>query len=302
MTSRASGKERSFLGRYGKGLLFLLPAIMVFGIFQWYPILRNFIIAFQNFVPGFPPEWVGLSNFRAVFADRQLPIAAQNTLVYVLICLVIGYFVPVVVAIAISELRRGRGFFRLAIYVPNIIPSIAIFIIWRWMYNPQYGILNLVLGAVGIPPQQWILSKQQVLPSLALMSTWQNFGATAVLYMAALTSISGELYEAAELDGAGLLARIRYVTIPGISGTMSLLLVIQLIATFQVMQEPYVVTSGGPNNASLTLMLKTFNYAFVDIDFGKAGALGCLLFLGLLAFSGMYVKRSGLILPKGGGR
>jgi multiple sugar transport system permease protein len=136
--------------------------------------------------------------------------------------------------------------------------------------------------------------------SLAIMATWQNFGATAVLYMASLTSISAELYEAAELDGARFLARIRHVTLPAISGTMSLLLVIQLIATFQVMQEPYVLTSGGPNNASLTLMLKTFNFAFVDVEFGKAGALGSLLFLGLLVFSVLYVKRSGLIEPKGG--
>lgn len=299
MATLRGRKGKSFMGRYGRGLAFLLPAVLVFGIFQWYPILKNFIIAFQNYVPGFPAEWAGLDNFRAVFRDPQLPAAAANTVTYVLICLVIGYFVPILVAIAISELRRGRGFFRLAIYVPNIIPSIAIFIIWRWMYNPQFGILNLALGALGISPQQWILSKQQVLPSLALMATWQGFGATAVLYMASLTSVSSELYEAAELDGAGLFSRIRYVTLPAISGTMSLLLVIQLIATFQVMQEPYVLTSGGPNGASLTLMLKTFNYAFVDIEFGKAGALGSLLFLGLLAFSVMYVKRSGLVKPKG---
>jgi multiple sugar transport system permease protein len=299
MGTRAIGRRRSFMSRYGKGMLFLLPAVMVFAIFQWYPILKNFIIAFQEYVPGFPATWVGLGNFKAVFADPQLPIAAKNTVAYVLICLVIGYFVPILVAIAISELRKGRGFFRLAIYVPNIIPSIAICIIWRWIYNPQFGMLNIGLGFLGFPPQQWLLSKDQVILSLAIMSTWQNFGATAVLYMASLTSVSSELYEAAELDGAGLLQRIRYVTFPAISGTMSLLLVLQLIATFQVMQEPFVLTSGGPNNASITLMLQTYNYAFGYIEFGKAGALGSLLFLALLVFSILYVKQSGLVVPKG---
>jgi multiple sugar transport system permease protein len=299
MGTLVAGTRRSFLGRYGRGIVFLLPAVIVFATFQWYPILKNFIIAFQNYVPGFPYEWVGFDNFKAVFSSPQLPIAARNTVAYVLICLVIGFCVPILVAIAISELRRGRGFFRLAIYVPNIVPSIAICIIWRWIFNPQFGMLNIVLGFLGVPPQQWLLSKDQVMFSISLMSTWQNFGATAVLYMASLTAISGELYEAAELDGAGLLQRIRYVTLPGISGTMSLLLVIQLIATFQVMQEPFVMTSGGPNNASLTLMLQTYNYAFVDIEFGKAGAQGSLLFLALLVFSILYVKRSGLVAPKG---
>jgi multiple sugar transport system permease protein len=299
MGTRAALKKRSFIAKYGKGLVFLLPSILVFAIFQWYPIIKNFVIAFQEYVPGFPATWVGLDNFKSVIASPKIPIAIRNTVTYVLICLVIGYVVPIIVSIAISEVRKGRGFFRLAIYVPNIIPSIAIAIIWRWIFNPQFGLLNIFVGALGIPPQQWLLSKDQVLFSLALMSTWQNFGGTAVLYMASLTSVSGELYEAAELDGAGLFQRIRYVTLPAISGTMSLLLVLQLIATFQVMQEPFVLTAGGPNDASLTLMLKTYNYAFVDIEFGKAGALGSLLFLALLAFSVMYVKRSGLIEPKG---
>jgi multiple sugar transport system permease protein len=285
--------------KYGLGIAFLVPALLVFAVFLWYPIIQNFFLAFQSYVPGFEKEWVGLKNVTDVLRDPKLPRAALNTLVFVGICLAIGYVVPIAAAIAIMEIRKGRSFFRLAIYVPNIIPGIALYIIWRWVFNPSVGLLNQFIGLFGAHPQQWILSARQVLVSLCLMATWANFGATAVLYMASLTTISPELYESAELEGAGFFQRIRHVTLPGISGTMNLLLVLQLIATFQVLQEPFVMTSGGPNDASLTVMLLTYNYAFVDVEFGRAGALGSMLFLALLGLSYLYVRRSGLAGAKG---
>jgi multiple sugar transport system permease protein len=287
------------LRKYGLGIAFLLPALCVFALFLWYPILQNFFLAFQHYVPGFEKEWVGLKNIKSVLHDPKLPRAMLNTLEFVGICLLIGYVVPIAVAIAIMEIRKGRGFFRLAIYVPNMIPGIALYIIWRWVFNPSAGLLNQFIGLFGVHPQQWILSANQVLVSLCLMATWANFGATAVLYMASLTTISPELYESAELEGAGFFQRIRHVTLPSISGTMNLLLVLQLIATFQVLQEPFVMTSGGPHDASLTVMLLTYNYAFVDVEFGKAGALGSMLFLALLGLSYVYVRRSGLAGAKG---
>ncbi len=288
-----------FLRKYGIGLAFLAPAVLAFLVFQWWPILDNFFLAFQEYTPGFDPEWKGLANFRAIFRDPRLGGAVMNTLAYVGFCLVIGYLLPIVAAVAIAEIRKGRGFFRLAIYTPNIIPAIAIYIIWRWIYNPQFGLLNQFLGFLGAEPQLWILSKRQVIPALSVMATWQGFGSTAVLYMASLTSINPELYEAAELDGAGFFARLRFVTLPSISGTMKLLLVLQLIATFQVLQEPFVMTGGGPNDASLTVMLLTYQYAFEYLDFGKAGALGSLLFVAMIVLSTLYVKRSGLAEAKG---
>lgn len=288
-----------FLRKYGMGLAFLAPAVLAFLIFQWWPILDNFILAFQEYTPGFDPEWKGTANFQAIFRDPRLPGALLNTVYYVGICLVVGYVLPIIAAIAIAEIRKGRGFFRLAIYTPNIIPAIAIYIIWRWIYNPQFGLLNQFLDIFAIDPQLWLLSKQQVIPALSFMATWQGFGATAVLYMASLTSINPELYEAAELDGAGFFGRLRFVTLPSIASTMKLLLVLQLIATFQVLQEPFVMTGGGPNDASLTIMLLTYQYAFEYLDFGKAGALGSLLFVAMIALSTFYVKRSGLAEAKG---
>lgn len=280
--------------RYLPGLLFLVPALLVFGIFQWYPILSNFLIAFQEYSPGIESSWVGFNNFQAVLEDPRLPIAVANTFFYVAICLVFGYVIPILVAVALSELRRGRGVFRLAIYIPNIIPAIAVYIIWRWIFNPQAGLLNQALGIFGITPLNWIVDSSMVLPSLALMATWQNFGSTAVFYMASLTSVNTELYEAAELDGATMWQRIRHVTLPSISDTMKLMLVLQLIATFQVLQEPFVMTAGGPNDASLSVMLLTYQYAFQYVEFGKSGALGALTFIALLGLSAIYIVKSGL--------
>jgi multiple sugar transport system permease protein len=293
----ARGKNR--LRKYGIGLAFLAPALLVFTVFQWVPILGNFFLAFTDYSPGIDAEWIGFANYRSVFNDPLLPRAVLNTLTYVGICLVIGYCLPIAAAIAISEIRRGRGFFRLAIYIPNIIPAIATYIIWRWIFNPDFGLLNQILGFFDIAPQPWIVSRSQVLVSLSIMATWQGFGSTAVLYMASLTSINPELYEAAELDGAGFLQRVRSVTLPSLAPTMKLLLVLQLIATFQVLQEPFVMTSGGPNNASLSVMLLAYRYAFSFIDFGRAGALGSLLFVVMIGLSIFYVRKSGLADAKG---
>jgi len=281
------------------GLLFLLPALTVFGLFQWYPIFNNFLLAFQEYTPGMESTWIGFDNYVAVLGDERFYTALQNTFVYVGICLVIGFFVPIAVAIAISLLRRGKGFLRLAVYVPNIIPAIATYIIWGWIFNPQFGLLNQIGGWFGAEPLQWLVDKNLVLVSLALMGTWAGFGSTAVLYMASLTSISAEMYEAAELEGAGAWQRIRSITLPSLAPTISLMFILQLLATFQILQEPFVMTAGGPNDASLSVMLLSYQYAFNNVEFGKAGALGSLLFLMLMGLSFYYVRKSGLAEKKG---
>jgi len=281
------------------GLLFLLPALTVFGLFQWYPIFNNFLLAFQEYTPGMESTWIGFDNYVAVLGDERFYTALQNTFVYVGICLVIGFFVPIAVAIAISLLRRGKGFLRLAVYVPNIIPAIATYIIWGWIFNPQFGLLNQIGSWFGAEPLQWLVDKNLVLVSLALMGTWAGFGSTAVLYMASLTSISAEMYEAAELEGAGAWQRIRSITLPSLAPTISLMFILQLLATFQILQEPFVMTAGGPNDASLSVMLLSYQYAFNNVEFGKAGALGSLLFLMLMGLSFYYVRKSGLAEKKG---
>jgi multiple sugar transport system permease protein len=289
---------RQFFRVNGIGLAFLLPALCFYTLFQWGPILYNFLLAFQNYTPGLPPVWVGLQNFQRVLSDSVLPQAIANTFAFAGWALLIGYAVPIVAAIVITELRRGRAFFRLAIYLPNIIPAIALYIMWIYMFHPTVGLLNQILQFFGLPGLEWLLAPKLALVSLVIMSTWANFGSTAVLYMASITAIQAELYEAAEIDGAGIGARIRHITLPALQPTMVLLLLLQLLATLQVLQEPFVMTGGGPNNATMTLMYLAYNYAFVNAEFGKAGALGMLLFLLLMVLSLIYVKLTKVVGQK----
>jgi multiple sugar transport system permease protein len=281
--------------KYGAGLLFLAPAALIYLLFQWIPILNNLVLGFQDFVPGIDPTWTGIVNFQAVLGDPLLPRAAWNTLEFVGLCLVFGYAVPILVALVLSELPRGKGFLRLAIYLPKIIPGIALYIIWMWIFHPTLGALNQFLAVFGVEPQKWLLSKDQVMGCLVLMATWSGFGATAVLYMASLTNIREELYEAAELEGASVAQRVRFITLPALLPTMELLLLLQVIATLQVLQEPFVMTGGGPDNASITLMFLVYNHAFVNAEFGKAAALGVLVFLALFGLSLVYVAKSGMV-------
>ncbi len=293
-TGRPVGTFRSRMGGFfrtnGVGLAFLIPAFCFYAVFQWGPIGYNFLLAFQNYTPGMPAVWVGWQNFERVLSDATLPLAIINTFAFAGWALVIGYLVPIISAIVITELRKGRGFFRLAIYLPNIIPAISLYIMWIYMFHPTVGLLNQVLHFFGLANVEWLLSPKTALVSLVIMSTWANFGSTAVLYMASITSIQGELYEVAEIDGAGIWRRIRHITLPALQPTMVLLLLLQLLATLQVLQEPFVMTAGGPNNATMTLMYLAYNYAFVNAEFGKAGALGMMLFLLLLVLSLVYVK------------
>lgn len=297
-TSPAGGGYKSLrkpFAKYSVGLAFLLPALCFYGIFQWYPILYNFVLAFQRYIPGLSAQWVGLRNFERVLNDWLLPLAFKNTLLYTGLTLLIGFVVPIIVAVALMELRRGRGFFRLAVYMPNIIPAIALYVLWLFLFNPAVGLLNQILVFLGLPALDWLLSSNTALVSLVIMSTWANFGSTAVLYMASLSAISEDFYEAAEIDGAGIWRRIRHITLPALKPTILLLLLLQILFTVQVLQEPLIMTGGGPNNATMTLMYMVYNYAFVYADFGRAGALGIMVFAFLMFLSILYVKFSNLV-------
>ena len=272
-------------------LLFLLPAVLVFGMFLWYPIYLGFRISFVQFDLVRDPVFVGWDNYRTILKDPLLGKTVLNTLKYMLYGLAIGYLLPVVIAIWIAEMRRFQNVFRLAVYMPAILPGIAIYTLWRWMFEPQ-GLLNSWLGAVGLGPVPWITSEVWSMFSMVLMDTWAGFGSTAILYIAALGAVSEEIYEAAEIDGAGVWCRILHITIPGIKNVMLVLLVLQLIGTAQAFQSMFVVTEGGPFNSTLTVLFLIYRYAFVNFQFGPAAALGTLFFLVLAALSGAYLALS----------
>ena len=277
-----------FTRRNAAGILFLLPAFIIFGFFVWYPIVYGFILSFQKNAFYGTPSFVGWQNYLYVWHDPLFATAWRNSASYALYALVIGYLLPIVIALAINEIRVGKSYFRLAFYLPVIIPPLVTAFLWRYMYTHDGGLINSLLAIVHINPQPWLQSPTTALPSLVIVTTWANMGGTVLIYLAALQGIPAHLYEAAELDGAGIWRRIRDITLPQMRGIMLILLLIQLIATVQVFTEPFTLTRGGPDLSTLTVMLLIYNYAFDSGNFGAASALSVILFCVLVILSLVY--------------
>ncbi len=284
--SRLRRKVNDNLTAYG----LLAAALVVFALFSWYPIVRGILLSFQevNFVD--PPKWVGFDNFARLFADPLFGTAWLNTLQFTGFALLLGFAVPFVTAVLLNELRHARAFFRVAVYLPVMLPPVVVAMLWKWIYNPGPGLANAALGSVGIPQLQWLDSSSTAMVSLVIVSTWANMGSTTLIYLAALQTIPGELYESAELDGAGLWKRIWHVTIPQTRFVLLVLLLLQIVATMQVFTEPYVMTGGGPEDSTVTVLLLLYRYAFTYNDFGAASAMSLLLLVALAIFSGLYLR------------
>lgn len=275
-------------------LLFLVPLIAIFGAFSWYPIVRMVITSLQqtNFLK--PPMWVGLHNFSLVIHDPLFPIAVRNTAEFAGLALIFGYPIPLVIAVLISELRRRRGLYAALVYLPVVIPPVVAVLLWYYFYDASpTGTFNTILHWFGIGPQPWIQSQSQAMPSLVLESTWANAGGTVIIYLAALTAVNSELYEAAAVDGAGIWQKVWHVTLPQLRTVLLVTMILQIIGTAQVFIEPYLFTQGGPNNATLTVMLLIYNYAFgnsLGPQYGEAAALSVMLVAFLAVFSLIYLR------------
>jgi len=260
------------------GYLFLLPAAILFVLFLWTPIIKGIVYSFYqvDFVKG--NEFVGFDNYLTVFQDPEIGVSIRNTLYYMGLGLVLGFWVPIVFAVVISEMKRFQGFLRIAAYLPNVIPVIVLYGLWRWIYDPV-GPINAGLGALGIDQILFMTDTNWSMISIVIMETWQQFGSAMLIYLAAVLSIPKDWYEAAEIDGAGVWQRIRYITLPSIRNLIGLMLVLQLIATSQGFQGQLAMLDGGPSNATLTYGLKIVKYAFKNLDYGTASAMGVLMFL-----------------------
>ncbi|MCU1414337.1 MAG: transporter permease [Microbacteriaceae bacterium] len=274
-------------------LLFLLPMLIVFGVFSWGPIVESVVMSVQktNFVTT---SFVGIDNFVAVFNDPQLATAVTNTAWFALLALIFGYPLPLIVAVLMSEVRRRRGLFSALAYLPVVVPPVVAALLWKRFFDASpHGVFNTIIGWVGIPPQPWIQSASSAMPSIVLEATWAAAGGTIIIYLAALTSVAPELYDAAEVDGAGIWQKIWHVTLPQLRGVLLVTFILQIIGTAQVFLEPFLITGGGPVNSTLTILQLIYRYAFTNSiggDYGKATALSIMLALVLAAFSFVYFR------------
>ncbi|MCL2079835.1 MAG: sugar ABC transporter permease [Oscillospiraceae bacterium] len=271
--------------------LIMLPGVALFIFFQWGPLVQSVQMSLYETRNIELVRFVGLDNYISVLKNHVFIQALANTFSYTMWSLLIGFFIPILIAMLISETARAKGFIRTAVYVPNILPGLAAIILWKAFFSADdTGVLNILRGYMGMESMAYLSEYQLVIPIIVVIATWKGAGATALIYMAGLSGINPQLYEAAAIDGAGIWQRIRRITLPAIFNLGSTLLILQIISIFQIMYEPLVLTMGGPDNASLSLMLLMWRYAFGGgtMEFGKASAVAVLITLLLTVFAILY--------------
>ena len=272
------------------GHAFLLGAVVCFAFFSWYPMIKEIIMSLQRTRRGVM-SWVGFDNYERLWHDPTFTAAWRNTVTFTVLALVLGYALPFFIAVVLNEFRHAQGYLRVLVYLPVILPPAAGLLLFKYLYEPSdAGILNFILKTLHLPTSGWVQSTTMTMPSLVIASTWLNMGGTILIYLAALQNISGDLYEAAELEGAGLLRRIWHVTIPQCRLILSLMFLLQVVATMQVFIEPLILAGGnGVEDSATSLVYLMYNHAFRLNDLNGAAALGVMLMLVLIVFSALYV-------------
>ncbi|MFB9280228.1 carbohydrate ABC transporter permease [Cohnella cellulosilytica] len=271
--------------------VFMSPAIIGLLVFMLGPILFSAYISFTDYDILGTPEWIGLQNYVELFRDPFFWHSMKITFIYAGISVPLGLVVALLLAMLLNQTLKGIYLFRVVFYLPAVISGVAVALLWKWVFNPEFGLLNWFLGWFGIAGPAWIYSEQWSLPSLILMSLW-SVGGGMLIYLAGLQGIPSELYEAAEIDGAGRLRRFRSVTIPMLSPVIFFNLVMGIIGSIQVFTEGYIMTAGGPNNSTLFAVLYLYRQAFNYFSMGYASAMAWVLFLLILLLTLLVFRSS----------
>ncbi|MFA5293333.1 MAG: sugar ABC transporter permease [Phycisphaerae bacterium] len=261
-----------------KGLIFISPWIIGFLIFQLYPIYKSVYYSFCEYDVLNPPIFIGLKNYSSLFHDEIFLKSITSTVVYTAMAIPLSMIVSLFFAILLNQKIIGRGVFRTIYFLPSLVPMVALAILWKWMFNGENGILNYILGLLGINGPNWLGSTMWATPSIVLTGIW-GVGGSIVIYLAALQDVPRSLYEAAEIDGAGWFAKIRHITIPMISPVIYFNLILGIIGCLQVFAVPYIMTAGGPARSTYYYTMYLFDNAFSFLKMGYAGAMAVLLFI-----------------------
>ena len=270
--------------------LIMLPGLVLMMFFVWEPLIESITMSVYKTQNVELVRYIGLDNFVSVIGKDDFVQALLNTFSYTFWSLLIGFVLPIVLAMIIGETTRGKGFFRTAVYLPNMLPGLAVIILWSAFFSGEKtGVLNILIDKFGIAEQSYLTHEGWVKPIIIIIATWKGAGATALIYMAGMAGISPELYEAAAIDGASIWSRIVHIMLPAIRKLAGTLLILQIISVFQIMYEPMVLTKGGPANASLSLMQLMWQYAFGGaMNYGKASSVAVLVTLILLVMTAVY--------------
>lgn len=258
--------------------LYLLPTIIGLLLFSAGSVIATFFISFTRWPIVTSPQWVGLGNYRAIIHSPLFWQVFRNTLYFVLLAVPLSITASLAAAVLVNRHIRGIHFFRTVYFLPVVSSMVAVALVWSYIYNPEYGVLNYLLKFVGIRGPAWLYDARWAIPAMVLVTVWKGLGYSMVIFLAGLQNIPEELYEAAALDGAGSSRRFWRITLPMLSPTLFFVLVITLINSFQVFEQTYVLTRGGPANATLTLSYHIYENAFQFFQMGYASAESYVLF------------------------
>lgn len=267
------------------GWAFASPFVIVFGLFLAIPIVASFVLSFTGFGLAdlrnpIGTSFIGLDNYAALAQDRKFLAALGNTAYFVLAGVPLTLVLALLLATALnSALVRFRTIFRVGYYLPVVTSIVAIAVVWRFLLNPDQGLVNLILGQLGIRGPNWLADPLLAMPSIIAMAVWRNLGFAMVVFLAGLQTISASLYEAARIDGAGKWAEFRHVTLPGLRPTILFIVVTSTIGYLQLFEEPFVMTDGGPLDKTLSIAMYTYQQGFEFFHQGYAAAISYVLFL-----------------------
>ena len=267
------------------GYLFVMPFLLGFLIWFLIPAGVAAYLTTQKWDLITPPQFVGLANIQRLFTDPLLPQALKATFLYTVISVPLGLVFSFCLALLISNELPGISIFRTIYYLPSIVPAVASAALWAWIFNTEFGLLNAGMRGLGLPIVPWLQDPRYAVPSFIFMSLWGSAGGAMIIFLAGLQGIPEIYYEAAEIDGAGTLEKLWFVTLPLMSPIIFFNLVIGFINSFQVFTSAYLITNGGPQNSTLFLVLYIYRTAFQGLNMGYAATLSWLLFFILMGLS-----------------
>jgi multiple sugar transport system permease protein len=275
-----------------EGYGFIAPWLIGFVCLTLGPVVFSFIMSLTRWDMINPPQWVGIGNYSAIFADDfRFRQALKVTAVYAAFAVPLGLICSLALAMLLNLNLKGMRGFRTVFYIPAILPGVAVAMVWQVVFGAHGGVFNGILGKMGIAPVSWLTTPEWALPSFIIMSLW-GVGGSMIIYLAGLQSVPTQLYEAAEIDGAGAWRKFRAVTLPMISPTIFFNLIMGVIGSFQVFTSSFVMTQGGPAYATLFYVLYLYQKAFKYLQMGYACALAWILFAVILALTLVIFKTS----------
>lgn len=289
---KQDARDRLSLKKYSNAAyIFILPTVCILLIFLFLPIITSFIMSLTNwniYAVNNPGKIVftGLENYIKLFRDPVFWISLKNTMIFTIFGVPLNILLALVTAVLLNQhFIRLKALFRVGFFLPVITTTVAVAVIWRWLYNPEFGIFNWALGLAGIAPQSWLADTALALPSLIVMGVWKGFGYNMIIFVAALQSIPDSLYEAADIDGADKVQQFIHITVPMLRRTTFFIVIMTTIGYLQFFAEPYIMTDGGPLNSTMSVVLYMYRQGFKFYNLGYASSIAYILFAIICVFT-----------------